>query len=115
MYSADNMSPGPVPPQLQVWHAYFTIIIHNSLFRLSLQGLSQAEEMLISQVLPIMSIYTLPRGQTEYSGHVINLTQDISSFLMNFRNYQVTWIFLLSVRRELIILIMIFGFADMLF
>ena len=36
--------------------------------------------MLISGVLPIMSLYCLPHGQYGYSGHVINLTQDVGSF-----------------------------------
>jgi hypothetical protein len=36
--------------------------------------------MLISAVLPIMALYRLPQGQYGYSGHVINLPQDISSF-----------------------------------
>ena len=36
--------------------------------------------MLISAVLPIMSLYQLPRGQYAYSGHVINLSQDVASF-----------------------------------
>ena len=44
------------------------------------QGLTQVEEMLISAVLPIMTLYRLPHGQYGYSGHVINLPQDISSF-----------------------------------
>lgn len=37
--------------------------------------------MLISAVLPIMSVYRLPHGQYSYSGHVINLPQDIASFV----------------------------------
>ena len=45
-----------------------------------MQGLTQVEEMLISAVMPIMSIYRLPQGQYGYSGHVINLPQDIASF-----------------------------------
>ena len=45
-----------------------------------LQGLTQVEEMLISAVLPIMTLYRLPNGQYGYSGHVINLPQDITSF-----------------------------------
>ena len=47
-----------------------------------LQGLTQVEEMLISPVLvlPIMSLYRLPHGQYGYSGHVINLPQDITPF-----------------------------------
>ena len=36
--------------------------------------------MLISPVIPIMSIYRLPHGQCSYSGHVINLPQDVMSF-----------------------------------
>ena len=44
------------------------------------QGLTQVEEMLISAVLPIMSLYKLPHGQYAYSGHVINLPQDVASF-----------------------------------
>ena len=36
--------------------------------------------MLISAVMPIMSIYKLPHGQYGYSGHVVNLPQDVASF-----------------------------------
>ena len=36
--------------------------------------------MLISAVMPLMSIYRLPHGQYGYKGHVINLPQDITSF-----------------------------------
>ena len=36
--------------------------------------------MLISAVLPIMSLYKLPHGQYAYSGHVISLPQDVSTF-----------------------------------
>ena len=46
-----------------------------------LQGLTQVEEMLISAVLPIMTLYRLPQGQYGYSGHVINLPQDVASFV----------------------------------
>ena len=44
------------------------------------QGLTQVEEMLISGVLPITSIYHLPQGQYGYHGHVINIPQDVISF-----------------------------------
>ena len=37
--------------------------------------------MLISQVLPVMSIYRLPHGQYGYSGHILNLPQDVTSFV----------------------------------
>ena len=60
LYSAaNNMDPGSVP--------------------LALQGLTQVEEMLISPVMPIMSVYQHPLGQYGYSGHVINLLQDVAS------------------------------------
>lgn len=36
--------------------------------------------MLVSAILPIMSIYRLPLGQYGYTGHVINLPQDVVSF-----------------------------------
>ncbi len=36
--------------------------------------------MLISLVIPIMSVYHLPHGQYGYKGHVINLPQDITAF-----------------------------------
>ena len=36
--------------------------------------------MLISAIMPIMSIYRLPHGQYGYSGHVVNLLQDVLSF-----------------------------------
>ena len=39
--------------------------------------------MLISQVLPVMSIYRLPHGQYAYSGHILNLPQDVNSFVKN--------------------------------
>ena len=37
--------------------------------------------MLISPVIPLMSVYRLPYGQYGYSGHVINFPQDVSSFI----------------------------------
>ena len=36
--------------------------------------------MLISAVMPMMSVYRLPLGQYACSGHVINLPQDVKSF-----------------------------------
>ncbi len=37
--------------------------------------------MLISTVLPILSVYRLPHGQYGYSGHIINLLQDMTTFV----------------------------------
>ena len=37
--------------------------------------------MLISPVIPMMSVYRLPHGQYGYSGHVINLPQDVLRFV----------------------------------
>ena len=45
-----------------------------------LRGLTQVEETLVSAVMPIMSIYRLLHGQYGYSGHVINLPQDVACF-----------------------------------
>jgi len=39
--------------------------------------LTQTEEMLIARALPIMRVYIKPGGQRGYSGHCINLPQDI--------------------------------------
>ena len=36
--------------------------------------------MVVSAVMPVMSIYWLQLGQYEYTGHVINLPQDVVSF-----------------------------------
>ena len=49
----------------------------------SFYELTQVEEMLIAMVLPIMTIYRLPHGQYGYSGHVLNLPQDVASFTNN--------------------------------
>lgn len=37
------------------------------------------EEMLLSADMPIISIYRLPHSQFGYSGHMINLPQDVVS------------------------------------
>ena len=37
--------------------------------------------MLISRVCPIMRVYRKHGGQRRYQGHVLNLPQDIQSFL----------------------------------
>ena len=34
--------------------------------------------MLVSKVLPIMSIYHLPHSQYGYGGHILNLPQDVT-------------------------------------
>ncbi len=61
-FSAENdMDPGIVPEQLK--------------------GLTQVEEMLISRVCPIMRVYRKHGGQRGYKGHVLNLPQDVQSFL----------------------------------
>ena len=43
----------------------------------ALQNLTQIEEMLIDRVLPIMSVYIKPGGQQGYSGHCVNLPQNV--------------------------------------
>ncbi|PKK59202.1 hypothetical protein RhiirC2_719980, partial [Rhizophagus irregularis] len=56
----NNMHPGDVPNELK--------------------GLSEIEEMLISQVFTVMTVYRLRGGQNGYRGHVINFPQDIQGF-----------------------------------
>ena len=47
-----------------------------------LSGLTQVEEMLISRALPIMQVYTKPRGgQLSYKGHVITLPNNIKEIV----------------------------------
>ena len=48
--------------------------------------------MLISAVLPIMSLYHLPHRQYSYSGHVINLPQDANHSYMQSTSNQPTYI-----------------------
>ena len=42
-----------------------------------LQGLTKVEEVLIARALPIMRVYIKPGGQRGYSGHCINLPQNV--------------------------------------
>ena len=37
--------------------------------------------MLISSVIPMMSMYRLPHGQLGYNGHLVNLPQHITTFV----------------------------------
>ena len=74
-----DMDPGIVPGQLK--------------------GLTQVEEMLISRVCPIMRIYRKHGGQRGYKGHVLNLPQDVQSFLNRLPS-QVADLPVLVVRRH---------------
>ena len=67
-FSVENgMIPSPLPPQLQ--------------------GLSQVEEMLIARALPIMRVYIKPGGQRGYSGHCINLPQNVEELALSLPRY----------------------------
>lgn len=79
-FGAENdMDPGIVPEQLK--------------------GLTQVEEMLISRVCPILRVYRKHGGQRGYKGHVLNLPQDIQSFLNRLPS-QVADLPVLVVRRH---------------
>ena len=52
-----------------------------------LQELTQTEEMLIARALPLMRVYVKPGGQRGYSGHCINLLQDISELAETLTRY----------------------------
>ena len=45
---------------------------------IELQDLTQIKEMLIARALPIMNVYVKPGGQRGFSGHCINLPQQLS-------------------------------------
>ena len=55
--------------------------------------------MLISPIIPMMSVYRLPHGQYGYSGHVVNLPQDVASFV-NTLPRQPTSLDIVVVRKE---------------
>ena len=61
------MIPSPIPPQLQ--------------------GLTEIEEMLIARALPIMRVYIKPGGQRGYSGHCINLPQNVNELASSLPRY----------------------------
>ena len=62
LFSAENdMDPGSVPP--------------------CLQNLTQIEELLIARACPFMTVYHKHGGQLGYSGHVLNLPQNIQQFI----------------------------------
>ena len=52
-----------------------------------LQGLTQIEEMLIARALPIMRVFIKPGGQRGYSGHCINLPQDVKELAKSLPRY----------------------------
>ncbi len=52
-----------------------------------LQNLTQIEEMLIACALPIMRVYIKPGGQRGYSGHCINLPQNVKELATSLPRY----------------------------
>ena len=46
-----------------------------------LEEMKIVEEMLISPILPIMSVYPLPNGQNVLHGHMVNFVKDISDLV----------------------------------
>ncbi|CAB3994683.1 ATP-dependent DNA helicase PIF1, partial [Paramuricea clavata] len=52
-----------------------------------LQNLTQIEEMLIARALPIMRVYIKPGGQRGYSGHCINLPQNVKELAISLPRY----------------------------
>ena len=52
-----------------------------------LEGLTLVEEMLIARTHPIMSVYHKKGGQRGYSGHVVNLPENIQGFLNKFPSH----------------------------
>ena len=59
-----------------------TVVHFNLIFELCMyNNTSIGFEEMLSPVLPIMSLYWLPHGQYAYSGHMINLPQDVATSL----------------------------------
>ena len=54
---------------------------------LELKDLTQIEEMLIARALPIMRVYIKPGGQQGYSGHCINLPQNVTELATSLPRY----------------------------
>ncbi len=69
---------------------FASIMSHIHIHR-PLCGMTQVEEMLISAVMPIMSIYRQPQDQYGYRGHVINLPQDVVHSQVACHDYPLNW------------------------
>ena len=54
---------------------------------LKLQGLTRTEEMLIVRALPTMRLYIKPGGQRGYSGHCVNLPQNVQELATSLPRY----------------------------
>ena len=52
-----------------------------------LKNLTQIEEMLIARALPIMRVYIKPGGQRGFSGHCINLPQNVTELATSLPRY----------------------------
>ena len=52
-----------------------------------LQNLTEVEEMLIARALPIMRVYIKPGGQRGYSGHCVNLPQNVKELATSLPRY----------------------------
>ena len=52
-----------------------------------LQNLTQIEEMLPARALPIMRVHIKPGGQRGYSGHCINLPQNVTELATSLPRY----------------------------
>ena len=63
----NNMIPSSVPSQLE--------------------GLTQIEEILIAQALPILRVYIKPGGKRGYSGHCISLPQNVAELADSLPRY----------------------------
>ena len=79
-WEQNGMHPSPIPP--------------------ALQNLSWAEHMLIARAVPCTSVNKLEGNNLAYSGHVINMTQDITSLLKSFHIFLQTYQLSKSIGKE---------------
>ena len=90
------LDPGSVPLELEV-SVLVTVVSFTLTCHLIVTGTDPGRG---DAVMPIMSVYRLPQGQYGYSGHVVNLPQDVASFVQSLpRPFLLNWMSLSSGRR----------------
>lgn len=76
--AANNMDPGPVPPELA--------------------DLTYLEQQLIARIHPVISVYRIRGQQIGYSGHIINFPQAVKEFAVNLPHRVVDLTSIIAVR-----------------
>ena len=77
---------------------YVILNFNNLLYYMSMDYLKLKTKMLISRVLPILSVHRLPHSWYGCGGHILNLPQDLASFVC--QDAHLPWILSLSGEKE---------------